>query len=330
MSNNVSPKISIIIPSFNEENYIGRCLDSILNQTFSDFEIICVDDKSTDETPSIIKTYVKNDSRIKFLVNPEKGVSSARNFGIINSSGDYFLFVDADDFIQPQLCEFLLKAINENNCEMSVCRYERTSFPQTKFFDYSCKKCICDEFISFFDFDFNFNNEMIIASSCFKLIKRELIEKNENFRNYRIGEDTIFCANLWVSTKDVYLVDLPLYCYFENPKSVTHSKYYDDKVFDYILTRFICFDIFKTYQTKKLSSFYLDRGMKYLLSYNFNLKYASKKNKFKSKMNSLFLKYFIDFLKCKDISIKHRLSVIFFYIFPFFYEKYRKHIDRTL
>ena len=118
----MSPKISIIIPSYNEEKNISRCLDSVMNQTFSDFEVLCVDDGSNDKTYDIIKKYSEKDSRIIPMKNPYKGVSSARNFGIENAKGDYIGFVDSDDFIQPQMYEFLYKAVTENNCDFSVCR----------------------------------------------------------------------------------------------------------------------------------------------------------------------------------------------------------------
>ena len=101
----MSPKISIIIPSYNEEKNIFRCLDSVMNQTFSDFEVLCVDDGSNDKTFDIIKKYSEKDSRIIPMKNPNKGVSSARNFGIENAKGDYIGFVDSDDFIQPQMYE---------------------------------------------------------------------------------------------------------------------------------------------------------------------------------------------------------------------------------
>ena len=140
MNGEKTPIISIIVPSFNEEKNIARCLDSILNQTYENFEVICVDDKSTDSTFEIIKSYAEKDSRIKPFKNPSKGVSSARNFGLEKASGDYIGFIDSDDFIQPQMYEFLLRSINENNCEISVCRYEKTSEFNIKNFELTVKK----------------------------------------------------------------------------------------------------------------------------------------------------------------------------------------------
>ena len=144
-----SPLISIIVPSFNEEKNIRRCLDSILNQTWNDFEVICVDDNSTDSTFEIIKEYSVKDNRIKAYKNPHKGVSSARNFGISKAEGSYIGFVDSDDFIQPQMYEFLYRAIKENGCKLAVCRYEKTSEFIEKYFEYNCRECKSEEFISF-------------------------------------------------------------------------------------------------------------------------------------------------------------------------------------
>ena len=168
----MSPKISIIIPSYNEEKNISRCLDSVMNQTFSDFEVLCVDDGSNDKTYDIIKKYSEKDSRIIPLKNPNKGVSSARNFGIENAKGDYIGFVDSDDFIQPQMYEFLYRAVTENNCDFSVCRYKKISEVEFKKFKYKTEKFQPEKFISFNDADYTINNELVFSSTCTKLIKK--------------------------------------------------------------------------------------------------------------------------------------------------------------
>lgn len=154
------PKISIIIPSYNEENNISRCLDSVLNQTFTDFEVLCVDDGSSDSTFEIIKQYSKNDDRIVPLKNPQKGVSSARNFGIENAKGDFIGFVDSDDFIQPQMYEFLFRAVTENNCDFSVCKYIKTSKINEEFFYYKVDKFFPEHFIE------NYNETELVFFFC--------------------------------------------------------------------------------------------------------------------------------------------------------------------
>lgn len=330
MSGKKKTVISIIVPSFNEEKHISRCLDSILNQTFTDFEILCVDDNSTDSTFDIIKEYSVKDSRVKPLKNPAKGVSSARNFGIENASGDYIGFVDSDDFIQPQMYEFLLKAIQENNCEMSVCRYDKLSEFEEKIFDYNSRECFTEEFIHFSDADFTSKKELSLTGVWTKLINKDLISKCDKFQNFRIGEDTIFCADLWTKTGRIFLVDLPLYCYYTNTESVSYTEVWHEKWFDLIETRFIAFEKFKALKNKFTSSFYLERGMKLLLSYRFNIKGTENEKKFKKPIKNYFKKYIYVYLKCNDISLKNKLFVSLFFIFPFLYEAFRKMTDSTL
>ena len=292
MNGEKSPLISIIIPSYNEEKHISRCLDSILAQTFENFEIICVDDNSTDSTFEILNEYAQKDSRIKPFKNPGKGVSSARNYGIENSCGNYIGFVDSDDFIQPQMYEFLYRAIQENNCSLAVCRYEKTSEFNVKNFKYNTRECFAEEFINFTDADFVEKNELSLTGVWSKLIKKELIDSSEKFSKYRIGEDTIFCADIWAQAGKIFLVDSPLYCYYINTESVSYTEIWHEKWFDLIETRFIAFDKFKALKNSLTSSFYLEKGMKLLLSYRFNTKGTPNEEKFrkpiKKRLKSVF------------------------------------------
>ena len=202
----MSPKISIIIPSYNEEKNISRCLDSVMNQTFSDFEVLCVDDGSNDKTYDIIKKYSEKDSRIIPMKNPNKGVSSARNFGIENANGDYIGFVDSDDFIQPQMYEFLYKAVTENNCDFSVCRYKKTSEFIQKKFEYKTDTFKPENFISFYDSEFTNNNELVFSSACTKLISKKFLN-DIKFKNYKIGEDTVFNSEIYSKAEKQFLKD---------------------------------------------------------------------------------------------------------------------------
>lgn len=330
MNGEKSPVISIIVPSYNEEKNISRCLDSIIGQNFQNFEVICVDDNSTDSTFEIITDYTLKDSRIKPFKNPGKGVSSARNFGIEKASGDYIGFVDSDDFIQPQMYEFLLRAIMENNCEISVCRYEKTSEFVKKSFEYNCRECFAEEFISFFDNGFVANNELTLTGVWTKLIKTDLVRNSEKFSQYRIGEDTVYCAELWTKTDKIFLVDSPLYSYYTNLESVSYTELWHEKWFDLIETRFIAYEKFKALKNSLTSSFYLERGMKLLLSYRFNIKGTENEEKFRKHIKKYIRKYIKTYISCKDISFKNKLIVSVFSVFPFFYSAFRKLTDNTL
>lgn len=325
-----NPEISIIVPSFNEEKNIFRCLDSILNQTFTNFEVICVDDNSTDSTFDIINGYASQDSRVRAFRNTGKGVSSARNFGIEHSRAPYIGFVDSDDFIQPQMYEFLLRTIKENELDMAVCRYDKTTKFVEKHFEYSGRECTCGEFVDFFDANFIEKNELVVTSACMKLIKKDFIKSCGEFKKYKIGEDTVFCSKLWTNTNRVFLVDLPLYNYYVNTQSVSYTKIWDEKWFDLIETRFISYENFLGYNESKISSFYLDRGMKLILSYRFNIKGTPNEDKFKKPLKDYFKKYIGAYIKCTDIKIKYKLSVVVFFCLPFLYKAFRKKNDSTL
>lgn len=114
--------ISIVVPVYKVESYLKKCVDSILNQTFTDFELILVDDGSPDNCPQICDEYAKKDARVKVLHKENGGLSDARNAGIEVATGEYIGFVDSDDYIAPDMYERLYKLITENNCDMAICR----------------------------------------------------------------------------------------------------------------------------------------------------------------------------------------------------------------
>ena len=113
------PKISIIIPVYNAEKYLKICVDSILNQTFKDFELILIDDGSSDTSKEICEQYIKLDNRVKVIEQSNKGVSVARNNGLENSCGEYIMFCDSDDWIEEECLENLYyKFIQDKNTDI--------------------------------------------------------------------------------------------------------------------------------------------------------------------------------------------------------------------
>lgn len=117
------PLISIIVPVFNAEEYLALCLDSILNQTYRDLEILCINDGSCDGSIGILKQYKNRDSRIVIIDKQNEGVSTTRNVGLKEANGDYLMFVDADDWIEPYTCEKALVTLNDNNADIVIWSY---------------------------------------------------------------------------------------------------------------------------------------------------------------------------------------------------------------
>lgn len=113
--------ISVLIPAYNVENYIGNCLDSVINNTYKNLEIICIDDGSTDHTLAILEEYAHNDPRIQVFSRENKGVAYTRNELLDHVRGDYVAFVDSDDIIHRQYFEVLLDVALASNADITIC-----------------------------------------------------------------------------------------------------------------------------------------------------------------------------------------------------------------
>ena len=115
--------VSVIVPVYNVESYVAKCIESIVNQTFKDLDIILVDDGSRDSSGSICDRFAEKDKRIRVVHKENGGLSSARNAGLDIAIGDYIVFVDSDDYINQKMVETLYSAIIENNADLSICNY---------------------------------------------------------------------------------------------------------------------------------------------------------------------------------------------------------------
>lgn len=186
-SNNISAKLSVIVPVYNVQDYISTCLDSLTKQTYSNIEIICINDGSTDNSLKILNEYQQKDSRIIVKDKPNGGVSSARNMGIEISSGDYITFVDSDDFINKNTYSVCMKKIQKYGADMLAFGYVlepkhsvNRPYKNNKIYDsFECLK-----------------NEIGINCTIWnKIFKRSLLFDNDNIRfaeDVHYGEDDLF------------------------------------------------------------------------------------------------------------------------------------------
>ena len=124
--------ISIIIPIYNSASYLGKCLDSILSQTYADFEVICIDDNSTDNSLEILQKYSEKDARIKVIHKKNEGVSLARNAGLDVAQGEFLLFVDSDDWIEKYTCEIAIQKIRQEEADIVMWPYIRERGNESK------------------------------------------------------------------------------------------------------------------------------------------------------------------------------------------------------
>ena len=135
LGNEYNSLVTVVVPIYNTEKYLRRCLDSIINQSYSNLEIILIDDGSIDNSSKICYEYSINDHRIKIIRQKNAGVSVARNVGIRNATGQYITFVDSDDYIANDMVEILLHTIRKYNADISMCGMIRTSDKRNNMID---------------------------------------------------------------------------------------------------------------------------------------------------------------------------------------------------
>ena len=209
--------ISVIVPVYNVEKYIRNCLDSIINQTYKDLEIILVDDGSTDNSGAICDEYAQKDSRIKVIHKQNGGQSSARNVGLKNATGEFIGFVDSDDTIELNAYEKLVFAID--GVDLAICGHSvvndngttTNSKGKEKVLDYD------DLWKEIFG---RLNNAVWNKLFCKELL--DGIEFNQNFAH---GEDLIFNILYLQKAKSGRFIDMPLYNYYKRGGAISTGKF---------------------------------------------------------------------------------------------------------
>ena len=209
-------QISVIVPVYKVEPYIHRCVDSILGQSFSDFELILVDDGSPDNCGVICDAYAQKDSRVHVIHQENGGLSLARNAGIdwmlVNSEAQWLTFVDSDDCIHPEMLERLLRAARQQKTLISVCAYTETSGGELPEADGR------QEFWQAADFFVEHYVSAVIA--CGKLYHRSCFSQIR-YPAGKLHEDEFVTYRLLFAAERIAFLPSPLYAYFVNPKGIT-------------------------------------------------------------------------------------------------------------
>lgn len=223
-------KVSIIVPVYKVENYIIQCIDSILNQTYKNLEIILVDDGSPDKCPKICDDYSKSDGRIKVIHKPNGGLSSARNAGLEVATGGFIMFVDSDDFIEPNMVSRMMEVQHKSGSDVICCeinRFRDGKYELMEIFhsDIPSETISSEEFIK---------RLLLTKTSCAswnKLYRKEVIGE-QRFIVGRYNEDMIFLYYLFQKPFQITLINDALYNYRVTPNSVTTS--FGSRSLDYL------------------------------------------------------------------------------------------------
>lgn len=212
--------VSIIIPVYNAEKYLNRCIESVISQTYNNIEILLIDDGSTDKSGEICDIYAKNDSRIKVVHKKNSGVSDSRNLGIAEAKGKYIYFIDSDDYIDNNMIEELINNIGE----VDIIKSSRRAIKGNKEKEISINGEYSSE---------QFVKQVIsgnIGGHCWGyLFSRDIIKDLTFDTNTFCMEDTIFTINCVLRAKKIKCIDSCFYNHVINPNGITCSK---DKVLD--------------------------------------------------------------------------------------------------
>ena len=246
-------KFSIIVPVFNTERFIEECIQSVLDQTYRDYELILVDDGSSDKSGLICDQFAKKYAQIKVIHKKNTGQIDSRNKGVIAATGEYIVFLDSDDLLDSNALKIICEKINQYNCDMVIYSIDR--------FHYSLESIAIDERKDIFISDIKILSKILLSnedynSVCRKAIKASFLQ-NMNCTDYlsvRYGEDLLQTLGILSQNPKTVIIKDVLYYYRKNPASITNHILIDRCVVDAITVRGVVYqwllshDIFNSTQ----------------------------------------------------------------------------------
>lgn len=305
-------QFSIVIPVYNVAPYLHECINSVLTQNFTDYEIILVDDGSTDNSPTICDEYAGKYSQIKVIHKTNGGLSDARNFGIRKAQGNYLMFLDSDDFWKGKnVLSEIHDIIRENNPDIII--HELSSF-------YDLEKIIPrkfkDEGVQKKSYDFKrdlkglVNNDIYYATACNKVIKTSIVKENNiEFPKGKLHEDVVWCADIIHYINNYALYSNPFYYYRKEREGSLTVQIRPKNIIDLI-------DIISE-KEPLLSK--INGGLSYL-SYNYYI-YLNSVNLLEEKQKEKYLKklieldYLLDYYPKNILSFKGKIRLWFYKLF---------------
>ena len=318
------PLISVIVPVYNVEPYIRRCIDSILSQTFTDFELILVDDGSPDNCPAICDEYAKKDSRVHVIHQENRGLSAARNAGLDRMTGEYVTFVDPDDFVHPQYIEFLYQAVIDTGLRIAICDLLITD---------SNKNAFCAELLLFspdhfrvWSFHQIFKTKDPRFYSCGgKLIHRGLIQGLRFNHELKNGEDTLFFAEICENDNNgrVAVLSNSLYYYYQREGSAAKNSGTPEMLH-------FCRIWLQQLQLSNRDEIYLHNVLKWYLSLRYQSIYIYADKETSKECKTRLIQLRPRLLNTKIYGFVEKMAYLAFVCFPYFDKLHRVIRDPSL
>lgn len=300
----MNAKISVIVPIYKVEDYLPQCIDSIINQTYNNLEIILVDDGSPDKCPQICDEYAEKDNRIKVIHKENGGLSSARNAGLDIATGDYIAFVDSDDYLDVSMYQSLMEVTKKYGVDVAVC----------DFFELNGKKINTKstetQKVSIIETPNDIFSHLLepfptLRFEVWNKIFKKSVIGDIRFKVGQIYEDLHFDRNIILKSPKVAHIDLPFYYYRCNRPGSTNSFFKDN--------RFIYFDemehyfvLFEKYKDTKLTKTYALNVLEACLSFYISAINLNATTEQKQKIVDQYKSYRLRFSSIlKDIPIKY-------------------------
>lgn len=303
--------VSVIIPAYNAEKFIDRCLKSVINQTYTDLQIIVINDGSEDNTLSVIRKYEEQDIRFFVIDQENRGVSSARNAGLNIVEGEYVLFIDSDDWIESNMIERMVVA-SQYDCDADVvlCGFDYAENEIDTTINGPVIYEVWNQYVQRVEF---LNNKRLTGMLWNKLFKFDSIKDLAFNENISYGEDGEFVWKFFNNSKKMVVTNEVLYHHVIEQTSVTNSCYSEKKYSSVYVWEGIVNDVNKRFpELKKKSNERLTSVAVYGLYEMALSNYSNKSHK--SHLRKIVKKYFKEFIISNSVSNKMKLYAIKIYL----------------
>ena len=307
----MNKKISVIVAVYNTEKYLDRCIESLLNQTYKNIELVIVEDCSTDSSRKLLKKY-KGNKNIKVFYNREnRGLSYSRNYGLKKATGDFIGYIDSDDYVEPDYYEKLMSSIKDNKSDIAICDIKLVDEQTNKI-----QRCKC--YANDFDV-YSVVNNGFAASACNKLFKRKNIEKYP-FAEGKVNEDIAVVIPTVIQAKKISYADT-CYFYVQRGGSIQNSKFSDKRfdIFDGVKTTLERIKNEQDYEFYKnaivynqlilLLMFAIPKERNFIKRYKFLKKFNELSKDYKITKNTNYLEYLENSKRINQIYYKNLVSL---------------------
>lgn len=315
--------VSVIIPVYNTEEYVERCLRSVLNNTYKNIEIICINDGSTDNSLEVIQKVAADDSRVRVINQTNKGVSAARNAGLAECEGEFVAFIDSDDWIHPQYFELLLKCQQENDANLVACGYVKTKqvadFSELSYDKLNIRNADVTQVM---------NENQLRYVVWARLYKRKLLFGHKFAEDFKRGEDTIFNTEVICSADDLnmFVIDEGLYYYFDRDGSAMYTVSHNEvlRVCEHYIDRL---NMIKNPTSQKL---YLEKTITSVFSHRYSEMFEENYYETKKKCRFLIKVCLKKMNELNNFSVIEKIQYRSFAKIPILYRLFRIVTDPTM